>query len=188
MSSAPGMPDDSGWLPGCEWNPSPNADDRPGEELPSLVVLHAISLPPAHYGGSGILDFFLSRLDSGAHPYFASIARLRVSAHFLIRRDGQTIQFVNCRQRAWHAGVSQWRGRPRCNDYSIGIELEGSDEDEFAEAQYLALDSLLPKLAIAYPLTEVVGHADIAPGRKTDPGPRFDWIRIPRFRALMLRA
>lgn len=180
MSPAPEVPTGSGWLAGCEWHLSPNADDRPGGEPPSLVVLHAISLPPGEYGGRGIVDFFLNRLDPGEHPYFASIADARVSAHFLIRRDGRAIQFVSCRQRAWHAGVSRWRGRPRCNDYSLGIELEGCDVHGFAEAQYQALGAILEKLASAYQLTEVVGHSDVAPGRKSDPGPYFDWSRIPR--------
>lgn len=180
MNSVPEMPEGSGWLPGCEWCPSPNADERPGAEQPSLVVLHAISLPPGQYGGSGIEDLFRNRLNPDGHPYFATIAGLRVSAHFLIRRGGRTIQFVSCRQRAWHAGRSQWRGRIDCNDYSLGIELEGSEEEHFAEAQYQALDSLLAKLEAICPLAEVVGHADVAPGRKTDPGPYFDWHRIPR--------
>lgn len=180
MSAVPGGPDASGWLPGCDRCPSPNVDDRPGGELPALVVLHAISLPPGQYGGSAVADLFLNRLDADAHPYFRAIAGLRVSAHFLICRDGRVIQFASCLRRAWHAGVSQWRGRPRCNDYSLGIELEGGDAEDFTEAQYAGLDALLARLAAAYPLDELVGHADIAPGRKTDPGPHFDWRRASR--------
>ena len=149
-----------------------------------LLVVHAISLPPGVFGGAAIDDLFLNRLDTIAHPYYAGLAGLRVSAHFLIRRDGGCTQFVPCLKRAWHAGESHWRGRARCNDFSIGIELEGADEVAFADAQYDALVRLTRALKSAYPIADVVGHSDIAPGRKTDPGPRFDW---PLYRALLAR-
>lgn len=139
--------------------------------------MHAISLPPGVFGGAAIADLFLNRLDTTAHPYYAGLADLRVSAHFVIRRDGACTQFVPCLKRAWHAGESYWRGRARCNDFSIGIELEGSDEVAFEDAQYDALARLTRALKSAYPIADVVGHSDIAPGRKTDPGPQFDWLR-----------
>ena len=158
--------------------PSPNCDARPAGMPIELIVLHNISLPPGEFGGPGIVDLFLNRLQPDTHPYYAGIAHLRVSAHFLIRRDGELIQFVACAQRAWHAGVSRWRGRERCNDFSIGIELEGADEIPFEEAQYQRLCALLAVLKGYYPIAEVTGHSDIAPGRKTDPGPALDWKRI----------
>ena len=170
--------DTAGWLPGLQHIRSPNCDARPAGVHVDLVVIHAISLPPAEYGSDAVTDFFCNRLDPDAHPYFAGIATRRVSAHFFIRRDGVTIQFVDCRDRAWHAGVSCWRGRERCNDFSLGIELEGDDANVFAPVQYLALNALLVELRKRYPDTEIAGHADIAPGRKTDPGPCFDWARI----------
>ncbi len=157
--------------------PSANHDDRPTSEI-SMVVIHNISLPPKQYGGNGIVDLFTNQLDPNAHPYFAEIHQLRVSAHFLIRRNGKLIQFVSCLQRAWHAGQSKWQNRERCNDFSIGIELEGSDEDAFEAAQYEKLQRLLNGLQAAYPIRAIVGHSDIAPGRKTDPGPFFDWKKI----------
>ena len=169
---------DAGWLDGALRIESPNRDERPAGETVSLIVVHAISLPPACFGGDAIMRLFTNRLDAAAHPYFAEIAGLRVSAHFLIRRDGELIQFVSCRQRAWHAGHSCWQGRSRCNDFSLGIELEGCDEFPFAEAQYACLLPLLRLLCASFPVTAVVGHSDIAPGRKTDPGPRFDWHRL----------
>jgi AmpD protein len=159
---------------------SPNFDERPEGAAVELLVVHAISLPPGEFGGPGIEALFLNRLDPAAHPYYAAIAHLRVSAHFLIRRDGALVQFVPCTQRAWHAGESSWRGRSRCNDFSIGVELEGSDEIPFEDAQYGTLEALTTSLAAVYPLVGVAGHSDIAPGRKTDPGPFFDW---PRFHA-----
>lgn len=163
------------WLPGIRRETSPNFDTRPDGEAIQLVVIHAISLPPGEFGGPGIVDFFTNQLDSSAHPYFREIEDLRVSAHFLIRRDGEIIQFVSCEKRAWHAGASRWRGRERCNDFSIGVELEGSDHQTFDASQYAALNSLLTILFAAYPIEDVVGHSDIAPGRKTDPGPLFCW-------------
>lgn len=158
--------------------PSPNCDARPAAMPIELVVIHNISLPPGEFGGPGIIDLFLNRLPVGAHPYYAGIAHLKVSAHFLIRRDGALIQFVACPQRAWHAGVSNWRGRERCNDFSLGIELEGTDEMPFEDAQYARLGALLAVLKGRYPIADVTGHSDIAPGRKTDPGPAFDWDKL----------
>lgn len=157
---------------------SPNQDQRPEAIDISLVVIHNISLPPGQYGGDGVLQLFTNRLDKDAHPYYASIHQLRVSAHFFIRRDGELIQFVPCAQRAWHAGVSSWQQRERCNDFSVGIELEGSDDEPFMAPQYETLNLLLSGLRQRYPIAAVVGHSDIAPGRKTDPGPCFDWSRL----------
>lgn len=167
-----------GWLSGAERIPSPNRDARPAGEAIRLIVIHAISLPPGEFDGSAVADFFTNRLDASAHPYFVEIAGRRVSAHFFIRRDGRCIQFVSCFQRAWHAGISCWQGRERCNDFAIGVELEGDDWTDFTDAQYRALNDLLPALRQCFPIEAVVGHADIAPGRKTDPGPHFDWSRI----------
>lgn len=164
-----------GWLQSAARVASPNHDARPGGEIPGLVVIHAISLPPDQFGSDDILRLFTNTLDPDAHPYFAGIHQLRVSSHFLIRRDGQLVQFVSCDERAWHAGVSTWWGRERCNDFSIGIELEGCDTLPFEAAQYAALDVLLGALGTNYPVKEVVGHCHIAPQRKTDPGPLFDW-------------
>jgi len=156
---------------------SPNQDERPDGQI-SLVVIHNISLPPGEYGGNGIIELFTNQLDPDAHPYYAGVHHLKVSTHFLIRRDGHLIQFVPCLRRAWHAGQSSWQGRERCNDFSVGIELEGSDYDSFTDTQYAKLQQLLSALKATYPITAVVGHSDIAPGRKTDPGPCFDWARI----------
>ena len=142
-----------------------------------LIVVHAISLPPGEFGGPGIAELFLNGLDPAAHPYYAGLAGARVSAHFVIRRDGVCTQFVPCVKRAWHAGESNWRGRTRCNDFSIGIELEGTDEVAFENAQYETLVRLTRGLVSAYPIADIAGHSDIAPGRKTDPGPCFDWRR-----------
>jgi len=153
---------------------------RPGDEPPSLIVIHNISLPPGEFGGNAVEELFTNRLDWDAHPYYQGIRGLEVSAHFFIRRDGELIQFVPCSMRAWHAGASNWCGRERCNDFSIGIELEGSDELPFTEAQYASLAELTRTLKETYPITSIVGHADIAPGRKTDPGPHFDWARCRR--------
>jgi len=160
--------------------PSPNCDARPQRTRITLIVVHGISLPPGEFGGDGILALFTNRLDTAAHPAYAAIATLRVSAHFLIRRDGALIQFVPCGRRAWHAGVSRWRGRERCNDFSIGIELEGTDLLPYTARQYARLAMLLAALAERYPIADIVGHSDIAPGRKTDPGPAFDWARLRR--------
>mgnify|MGYP003349736615 CR=1 FL=1 len=156
---------------------SPNQDARPEHEV-SLLLLHAISLPPGQFSGHAIEALFTNRLDPTAHPYYAEIAGLRVSAHFLIRRDGAVIQFVSTAMRAWHAGVSSWRGRNRCNDFSIGIELEGADDLAFEDIQYAMLADLTGALRAVYAVSDVVGHSDIAPERKTDPGPCFDWARF----------
>jgi AmpD protein len=160
--------------------PSPNCDDRPDDTPISMIVVHGISLPPGEFGGDGIERLFTNRLDPAAHPYFAAIASLRVSSHFLIRRDGALVQFVPCRRRAWHAGESVWRGRERCNDFSIGIELEGADTVDYAAAQYATLGRLTRAMRRRYPISDIVRHSDIAPGRKTDPGPAFDWARFAR--------
>lgn len=157
---------------------SPNQDTRPPATEVDMIVIHNISLPPHHYGGQGIMQLFTNQLDPQEHPYYAEIAQLKVSSHFLIRRTGELIQFVSCEQRAWHAGLSQWQGRERCNDFSIGIELEGSDIEAFEAEQYIILQMLIKALQKRYPIRHIVGHSDIAPGRKTDPGPFFDWQRI----------
>lgn len=170
--------DEAGWIAAARRIPSPNQDERPADEVVSLVVIHNISLPPGEFGGDGVIELFTNRLDPAAHPYYQAISGLRVSAHFFIRRDGELIQFVPCGRRAWHAGVSSWRGRARCNDFSIGIELEGTDEQAFTDAQYSVLNELLAVLRASYPIADLVGHSDIAPGRKTDPGPCFDWGRL----------
>jgi len=167
-----------GWLSGVARVDSPNQDARPAGMAISLIVIHAISLPPGQFGGDAVTALFTNRLDAQAHPYFAAIAAHRVSAHFFIRRSGEIIQFVACGRRAWHAGVSCWQGRERCNDFSLGIELEGDDLTEFDPAQYQALAGLIAVLRGNYPIDSVAGHADIAAGRKTDPGPYFDWTRI----------
>ena len=156
---------------------SPNFDARPEAEI-SMIVIHNISLPPNEYGGDGIVQLFTNRLNPDEHPYYAEIYTRKVSSHFLIRRDGELIQFVSCLQRAWHAGVSQWQGRERCNDFSVGIELEGNDFEAFEAAQYKMLQSLVSCLKKNYSIQQVVGHSDIAPGRKTDPGPYFEWQKI----------
>lgn len=167
-----------GWLPSVRRIVSPNFDERPPETRTTLIVIHAISLPPGNFGSDDIVRFFTNTLDPGAHPYFAEITALRVSAHFLIRRQGEVIQFVSCQQRAWHAGVSVYCGRERCNDFSVGIELEGCDEQPFEEAQYRQLAALIEVLRQTYPIEAVAAHSEIAPGRKTDPGPFFDWQRL----------
>jgi N-acetyl-anhydromuramoyl-L-alanine amidase len=150
-----------------------------GTEI-SLIVVHGISLPPGEFAGDNVERLFTNRLDPGGHPYFASIATLRVSAHFLIRRDGELLQFVACGSRAWHAGESSWRERSACNDFSVGIELEGTDDVPYGSAQYAVLGRLVRALRVRYAIEDVVGHSDIAPGRKTDPGPAFDWPRLRR--------
>lgn len=156
---------------------SPNCDERPPGETVTLLVIHNISLPPGEFGGDAILQLFANTLDLGAHPYYASLAGLRVSAHFLIRRSGELLQFVPCGKRAWHAGASSWCGRDRCNDFSIGVELEGADDVPYTEPQYRVLAELTRALQSAYPIAAVAGHCDIAAGRKTDPGASFDWQR-----------
>ncbi|MBN3725989.1 1,6-anhydro-N-acetylmuramyl-L-alanine amidase AmpD [Burkholderia sp. Ac-20379] len=169
---------EDGWVRGARHAPSPNHEERPAGAIPSLVVVHNISLPPGEFGGEAIEALFQNRLDCDAHPYFdANLRGLRVSAHFLIRRDGELVQFVSCDARAWHAGVSNFLGRERCNDFSVGIELEGADDQPFEPAQYATLATLTRALAARYPVEAVAGHSDIAPGRKTDPGPCFDWQR-----------
>ncbi len=157
---------------------SPHCDVRPPGTAITLVVIHGISLPPGTFGGDGVQQLFMGTLDPAAHPYYAGIASHRVSAHLFINRDGEVVQFVPCWRRAWHAGVSSWRGRERCNDYAIGIELEGTDRAPYAASQYEALADLLVALKRRYPLTAAVGHSDVAPGRKSDPGPAFDWGRL----------
>jgi AmpD protein len=176
--------DQAGFADNAQFIASPNFDERPAEvdsgkstEI-KLIVIHNISLPPGEYGGNGIIALFTNQLDANEHPYYAQIQSYKVSAHFLIRRNGALLQFVSCLNRAWHAGQSNWQGRERCNDFSVGIELEGSDFEAFEPAQYLTLNSLIAAISQVYPIQSIVGHSDIAPGRKTDPGPYFDWQQI----------
>lgn len=164
-----------GWLKSARRVDSPNMDPRPDGERVSLIVIHAISLPPDQFGGFGVTQLFTNTLDPNEHPYYAEIAHLRVSAHFFIQRDGSLIQFVSTEARAWHAGLSCWRGRARCNDFSIGIELEGCDSVPFESVQYARLVELIRAIEARYQIEAIVGHSDISPGRKTDPGPFFDW-------------
>ena len=167
-----------GWVAGARRVLSPNCDSRPpGTEI-SLLLLHSISLPRGKYGSDAIEQLFTNRLDATAHPSFAELAGLRVSAHFLLRRDGELLQFVPLQARAWHAGVSRWRGRERCNDFSVGIELEGVDDAPFEGAQYRRLAALVRELGARLPLRALAAHSDVAPGRKSDPGTRFDWARL----------
>ena len=166
------------WMAGARRVLSPNCDSRPQGSAVSLVVVHSISLPRGRYGGDAIERLFTNRLDPAAHPSFAELAGLRVSAHFLVRRDGALLQFVPIGLRAWHAGASRWRGRERCNDFSVGVELEGTDEGEFAPAQYASLARLVGKLQRQLTLCEIAGHSDVASGRKRDPGAGFDWPRL----------
>lgn len=176
---------ETGLLAGARQVLSPCCDARPEGAVPELVVVHGISLPPGNYGGPHIEQLFCGGLDPAGHPYFASVAALRVSAHLLIRRDGAVVQFVPVGARAWHAGRSSWQGREACNDFSVGIELEGSDEAPYEDAQYQALAAVIQALCAAWPTLapeRVVGHSEIAPGRKTDPGPSFEW---PRLRVLL---
>ena len=170
--------DRAGWLQGVRHEPSPNFDARPSVPV-DLLVIHNISLPPGEFGGGDIFALFGNRLDPRRHPFYREIAGLRVSAHFVLERDGRVTQCVSIHERAWHAGVSNWQGRERCNDFSVGVELEGTDHQPFTDAQYAALGRLVAQLVSALPLRAVVGHSDIAPGRKTDPGPSFDWSRLP---------
>ena len=167
----------NGWVSGVHRIASPNCDTRPSGTKASLLVIHSINLPPGEFGGNAIAQLFTNTLDTASHPYYAQLRSVRVSAHFLIRRNGETIQFVPCGKRAWHAGVSLWQGRSGCNDFSIGVELEGNDHVAFSDQQYKALTRLTRLLQRTYPICAIVGHADIAPGRKTDPGPYFDWGR-----------
>jgi AmpD protein len=167
-----------GLAEGVRYIASPNCDERPAGAEITLLVLHSISLPPGEYGSDGIERLFTNRLDPQAHPYFREIISLQVSAHFVLRRDGELLQFVPVHRRAWHAGASSWRGRERCNDFSIGVELEGTDETLFEDRQYRRLAALVRDLRAALPLRDIAAHSDIAPGRKTDPGARFDWARL----------
>ncbi|AOZ12269.1 MULTISPECIES: 1,6-anhydro-N-acetylmuramyl-L-alanine amidase AmpD [Pseudomonas] len=172
----------SGWCEGVHRCPSPNFNERPDGEI-SLLVIHNISLPPGQFATGKVQAFFQNRLDVTEHPYFEGIKALRVSAHFLIERDGQITQFVSCLDRAWHAGISSFEGREACNDFSLGIELEGTDDQPFTDAQYQALIALTRQLQQHYPQItpqRICGHSDVAPGRKTDPGPCFDWARFRR--------
>ena len=172
-----------GWWSGARAYPSPNFGPRPPGTAVTLVVLHSISLPPGVFGGDHVERLFTNRLDidaPDAHPFYAGLRDVRVSAHFFVRRNGTVQQFVSCDERAWHAGVSSWRGRDNCNDWSIGIELEGIEGGLFEAAQYDRLGSVLPLLCGRYPLQEAVGHEHIAPGRKADPGDGFDWTRLRR--------
>ena len=169
-----------GWYRFARHLPSPNFGPRPEGAQIDLIVLHSISLPPGRYGGDEVQRLFTNHLDWDADPYFQKIRGIEVSAHFYVRRDGELWQFVDCDARAWHAGASSWRGRDNCNDDSIGIELEGLEGESFEAAQYEALASLLPAIAQRYPIAFVAGHEHIAPGRKIDPGPGFDWARLRR--------
>ena len=162
---------------GAIWVASPKFDARPEGVLIDLLVVHGISLPPGEYGGEGIKRLFTNALDCDAHPYFGQLRGLRVSSHFLVNRAGALLQFVSCNDRAWHAGVSSWRGRSRCNDFSVGIELEGADDQAYADEQYATLVVLTRALYARYPIVDLAGHSEISPGRKTDPGPAFDWAR-----------
>lgn len=173
----------SGLLDAARQQPSPNCDDRPPGIAADLIVVHGISLPPSEFGGPWIDALFTNALDPSAHPYFQAIAGLRVSAHLLIRRNGEVVQYVPFHQRAWHAGASSFAGRSGCNDFSIGVEVEGADHLPYDDRQYERLAMVIAALRTAYPALKpdrLVGHADIAPGRKTDPGPAFDWARLRR--------
>ena len=170
----------NGWHAGARHVPSPNFSPRPEGVTLQLAVLHSISLPPGEYGGAQVEQLFVNQLDWSAHPYFERIRGIKVSAHFVIRRDGELLQFVSVQERAWHAGVSSWNGRANCNDYSVGIELEGLEGDPFDDRQYPVLAALLRDIAALWPVAEVVGHEHVAPGRKADPGAGFDWARLRR--------
>ena len=172
---------DDGLLSGARYCESPNQDERPAGQALELVVVHGISLPPGEFGGDYIEQLFTNKLDWTEHPYFEAIRGMEVSAHVLIRRDGEVVQFVPFHRRAWHAGQSSFRGRERCNDFAIGIELEGEDETAYEDIQYSTLAGVIAALIAAYPELDarhVAAHSDIAPGRKTDPGPAFDWLRL----------
>jgi AmpD protein len=166
-----------GWLAAARRVPSPNHDERPGAVAVDLLVVHYVSLPPGVFRGDAVERLFTNRLDTAAHPFFGQLRGLRVSAHFFVRRDGALLQFVGTDARAWHAGVSSFLGRERCNDFSIGVELEGDGEHRFTCAQYRRLAALTRRLAARHPLRWVAGHGDVAPGRKSDPGPWFEWNR-----------
>lgn len=170
--------DAQGWLDRARHVPSPNFDARPPATVIDTLVIHHISLPPERFSGDAVERFFTNRLDIEAHPYFRQLLDVRVSTHFLLRRRGELLQFVGCDQRAWHAGASRLLERERCNDFSIGIELEGSSLKPFTRAQYRRLAALIVGLAQRYPLRLIAGHSDVAPGRKEDPGPFFDWRQL----------
>ena len=177
----------SGRISGAVWQPSPNFGSRPSGHPLSLIVVHCISLPPGQFGGPEIEEFFCNRLDTASHPYFQTLVGMTVSAHLLIRRDGTLMQFVSLLDRAWHAGRSSFRGQDECNDFSIGIELEGCDHVPYTDSQYLALGSVCQQVMAAWPdigTDRITGHSDVAPGRKTDPGPAFDWPRLHQSLAL----
>lgn len=177
-----------GWYAPAQAQPSPNFGPRPPQAQIDLLVVHSISLPPGVYGGPEVGQLFCNQLDWDAHPYFQTILGLQVSAHFFIRRDGSLWQFVSCDDRAWHAGQSHYRGRDNCNDDSIGVELEGLEGDTFTPAQYLSLVDLVAAVAQRYPLADVAGHEHIAPGRKLDPGPGFQWnLLLPHLTVLSIR-
>ena len=173
-------PREGGWIPGARRVLSPNRDARPPGAAPELAIVHSISLPPGAFGGDAVERLFTNTLDWDAHPSYGGIRGLRVSAHLFVRRDGAVVQFVPLDERAWHAGASAWRGRERCNDFSVGIELEGLEGGLFEDAQYATLARLLRELRDGWRIDAVVGHEDVAPGRKHDPGPGFDWGRIGR--------
>ncbi len=170
--------DDEGFLQNIKFVASPNFDKRPNDSKITMLVIHSISLPPDEYGGQYIEQFFTNTLDTKKNPYFKKIKDLKVSSHFVIDRKGIIIQFVSCNQRAWHAGTSIWKGRKNCNDFSIGIELEGSDHVEYSRVQYEKLIQLIDCLKAKYDIQDIVGHCDVSPGRKTDPGHIFDWNKI----------
>ena len=173
--------DADGWIAAARKLPTTNCEARPAGAVPTLIVIHNISLPPDEFGGSAIAELFQNRLDCDAHPYYDTHLRgVKVSAHFVVHRDGALEQYVSCDARAWHAGVSNFFGRERCNDFSIGIELEGSDTTAFEAAQYRTLSALVQALVARYAIEALAGHSDIAPGRKTDPGPHFEWDRLQR--------
>lgn len=170
-----------GWLRGVRHLPSTNCNPRPANACVDLLVIHNISLPPNQFGGGYVDQLFCNTLDCNAHPYFEQLRELRVSAHFFIRRNGDVTQFVSLDQRAWHAGVSQWLGRENCNDFSVGIELEGTDTIPYTDEQYTALQKIAREVMQYFPaitVDRIVGHSDIAPSRKTDPGAAFDWQRF----------
>lgn len=169
--------DAQGWFSGVRRLSSPNCDARPAGNPKTLLIIHSISLPPEKFEGDAVERLFTNTLNFDEHPYYAQLRGVKVSSHFFIRRNGELIQFVSCQCRAWHAGASLWRGKSRCNDFSIGIELEGSDSVPFTDIQYKKLLYLTRRLLRVYPISEIVSHADVAPERKTDPGPCFDWPR-----------
>jgi AmpD protein len=181
MQHKPAIDQTSGLLRDSRQCPSPNFDRRPNENDISLLVIHNISLPPGKYGEHWIDKLFTNQLPKNTHPFFSKIYTLRVSSHLLIRRDGEIVQYVPFHKRAWHAGISDFQGREQCNDFSIGIELEGTDEEAFTERQYIQLEATIKQLQQYYPglkKENITGHEHIAPKRKTDPGPYFDWQRL----------